>query len=465
MTKPNILFIMTDEQKYDTLSFVNPTIHTPNLDALIEQSVFFNNAYCSNPSCVPSRAAIMTGKYPTVCQCPTYISMLPDTEKTYMTRLQESGYYTAVVGKQHFAGATVAKGYDYECIVDGHFPTTIPEDIGAYLDFLKEEGVTDLAALSDDSLIVGGKWLGKVEHHIDHFIGEKGRTWLAGHIDKTKNDPDAKPWYMTLSFPGPHQPFDGEGTPYADQYDLADMAHHGATSEARKTKPPHFEKLNPLAYVDNYDEETFLKTKRSYYANMSMIDAKVGEVIQMLREKGVYDNTVIIYSTDHGDFMGEFGLTTKAQYLSEALMRVPLFVKPAIKDFKGVCVDDYVTNIDIASTCLSQAGAVTQICDGMENHPYDAYWSDAPVTPRDHLFLEAHNMKAIIEQGIKTIYYVNRPYGELYDLNKDPYETINLWDDAAYQSHKLHALGRIIDQMFVMSPKSKMRWNTKAPEI
>ena len=110
--RPNIIFIMTDQQRYDTMGCVNPKVITPNLDKLIENSVFFENGRCSNPSCVPSRAGIMTGKFPSQCQVPAYISYLPDTEKTFMKRLKENGYYTAVVGKQHFAESTIDKGYD-----------------------------------------------------------------------------------------------------------------------------------------------------------------------------------------------------------------------------------------------------------------------------------------------------------------------------------------------------------------
>ncbi len=456
---------MTDEQKFDTFTCVNPIMKTPNLNKLIEQSVFFNNAYCSNPSCVPSRAAIATGKYPTLCECPVYIGMLPKEEKTFMARLQESGYYTAVIGKQHFAGSQIARGYDYECIVDGHFATANKNEIKPYLDYLTAQSVTDFSALSDDSLIIGGEWKSDLRYHIDSFIGEKGRKWLAQHIDKTKQDIAAKPWFTVISFPGPHQPYDCEGTKYSDLYSLDDMAHSGAPKEARKAKPPHFEKLNPLAYVDKYDENAFRKTKRSYYANMSLIDEKIGEIISMLKEKGEFDNTVIIYTTDHGDFMGEFGLVSKAQYLSEALMHVPLFIKPAIKNFKGFTVDDYVTNIDIASTCLTLVGAKEQICDGMENHPYTVYWGDDDYKKRDYIYMEAHNMKAVIENGIKTVYYVSRDYGELYDLNIDPLETTNLWNDGKYQNAKLQALGKIINKMFKLLKNSNMKWNTLAPEI
>lgn len=464
MKRPNILFLMTDEQKFDTLGCVNPLIKTPNLDKLVENSVFFNNAYCSNPSCVPSRAAIVTGKYPTACQCPTYISILPKDEVTFMAKLQELGYYTAVVGKQHFDASEIYKGYDYECIVDGHSPGAPYENILAYAEYLKGEGVYK-TKLCDNKLICGSEWIGKIEHHIDYFIGEKGKEWLGAHIDETKQASNPKPWFMTLSFPGPHQPYDCEGTAYADLYDLEDMTLEQSNVGDLETKPPHYKQLNPKAYIDQYDKETYQKTKRSYYANMSLIDEKIGEVIAMLKEKGEYDNTLIIYSTDHGDFMGDFGLVTKAQYLSEGLMHVPLFVKPPIKDFKGFRVDDLVTNIDIASTCLTVANGADKITDHMENHPYSDYWEQDEVAKRDYLYMEAHDIKGVIEHGIKVLYYVDRQYGELYDLNNDPTERVNLWDDLNYQLAKQKGMARIIDKMFHLTPKSSTLWNVNAPRI
>ena len=139
--RPNIIFIMTDQQRYDTMGCVNSKIITPNLDKLAADSVFFEHGYCSNPSCVPSRAAIMTGKYPSQCEVPAYISCLPETEKTFMKRMKENGYYTAVVGKQHFAGSKIDKGYDFEMIVDAHMPFSPSEQLGVYEDYLKEQGL------------------------------------------------------------------------------------------------------------------------------------------------------------------------------------------------------------------------------------------------------------------------------------------------------------------------------------
>lgn len=460
--RPNILFLMTDEQKYDTFSCINPVIKTPHLDKFIEDSVFFSRAYCGNPSCIPSRAAILTGKFPTACECPTYISKLPPHEVTFMKKLQESGYYTAVVGKQHFAESEIDHGYDYEFIVDGHSPMGDPVEVERYTSYLKNKGI-DPKSLYTGDFIVGGHWTGTAEDYIDSFVGDQGKLWLEEHIAEEQEKP--QPWFFTLSFPGPHQPFDGTGTGFETLYDLKDMERNDTVFADLEQKPPHYKKLNPKAYIDQYPEELFRETKRSYYATMSLIDEKVGEILQMLKDKGEYDNTLIIYSADHGDFMGDFGMTTKAQYLAEALMRVPLIVKPPVVGFHGKTVDNLVTNVDIASTCLVAAQAEDKITEKMENHPYQVFWEEDSVPEQEFLYMEAHDMKGVIVGDIKTVYYVNRPYGELYDLAKDPLERVNLWDDEAYAQEKNKGLSKIIDKMFQLSPKSEMRWNTKAPEI
>lgn len=458
--KPNILFLMTDEQRFDTFGCVNPKVKTPNLDSLIGQSVHFKNAYCSNPSCIPSRAAIVTGKFPTACQCPTYITALPDDEQTFMKTLKENGYYTSVVGKQHFWISQIDKGYNYEQIVDGHSKGAGYEDIKSFVDYLKAEGVFEEESC-EYNLITGGTWKTDIKYHIDDFVGNEGKKWLENHIKSG----DEKPWFFTLSFPGPHQPYDCEGTEFADLYELEDMERNETTLDDLKNKPPHYMHLNPKAYIDKYPEETFRKTLRSYYANMSLIDQKVGEVVKVLKETGQFDNTVIIYSADHGDFMGDFGLVTKAQYLSEGLMRVPLFVKPPIKDYEGKAVEDYVTNINIASTCLTLAGLEDKIQYNMENHPFNEYWEKETVDAEEYLYMEAHDIKGIIENKVKTLYYIERDYGELYDLAKDPLEINNLWNDPDYQIHKCKAMARIINKLHSISPKANIKWNEFAPEI
>jgi len=459
--RPNILFIMTDQQRYDTFSCINNEIKTPNIDKLINDSVFFNNAYCTNPSCVPSRAAIMTGKFPSECETPTYITYLPKHEKTFMKRLQEAGYHTSVIGKQHFGESDIDKGYDYENIIDIHAAYLNNNVSNPYIEYLEENGI-DKKELMDKNLISGGTWLSKDEYHLDYFIGELGKEWIT-NLEEIQKE---KPWFFTLSFPGPHHPYDGEGTSFSEQYDLNNLSKPETDYSDLDEKPKHFKEMDSYShiYLKDFSEETFMKTKRSYYANMSLIDSKVGEVIQLLKDKDMYDNTLIIFTSDHGDFMGDYGLVEKLQCLTDSLMRVPLFVKPPVKDFKGIKIDDPVSNVDIAATCLTAAKA--DIDSKLSNYPYNCYWdSNIDMKVRDHIYMEAGEIKGILKDGIKTVHYMNRDYGELFDLNTDTLERYNLWNDPKYEKHKLTAYRLLVNNMYRAIPRVDMKWNYGTPEI
>ena len=461
--RPNIIFIMTDQQRYDTMGCVNPKVITPNLDKLIENSVFFENGRCSNPSCVPSRAGIMTGKFPSQCQVPAYISYLPDTEKTFMKRMKENGYYTAVVGKQHFAGSKIDKGYDFEMIVDAHMPFSPSEQLGVYEDYLKEQGLNP-KEMYQKTLISGGVWKADIKHHVDNFIGEKGKEWLENRLSVEENQD--KPFFFTLSFPGPHHPYDLEGTKYADMYNLEDMEESESTYEDLEQKGPQFKNMGMYSdiYLKDYTKEQFLRTKRSYYANITLIDEKVGEVIDILKKHNAYDDTVIIYSSDHGDFMGDYGLVEKLQCLEDSLMRVPLFVKPPIAGFSGIRVKEPVVNIDIASTCMELSE--TPLEAPMSDYSFVPYWDKSKeLRIRPYIYMEAGAIRGVLCNGIKTIHYVNRDYGELYDLNKDPLERKNLWNDKDYEDAKLHGYRCMFDSMYKATPGFDTPWNIGTPEI
>lgn len=461
--RPNIIFIMTDQQRYDTMGCVNSKIITPNLDKLAADSVFFEHGYCSNPSCVPSRAAIMTGKYPSQCEVPAYISCLPETEKTFMKRMKENGYYTAVVGKQHFAGSKIDKGYDFEMIVDAHMPFSPSEQLGVYEDYLKEQGLNP-KEMYQKTLISGGVWKADIKHHVDNFIGEKGKEWLENRLSVEENQD--KPFFFTLSFPGPHHPYDLEGTKYADMYNLEDMEESESTYEDLEQKGPQFKNMGMYSdiYLKDYTKEQFLRTKRSYYANITLIDEKVGEVIDILKKHNAYDDTVIIYSSDHGDFMGDYGLVEKLQCLEDSLMRVPLFVKPPIAGFSGIRVKEPVVNIDIASTCMELSE--TPLEAPMSDYSFVPYWDKSKeLRIRPYIYMEAGAIRGVLCNGIKTIHYVNRDYGELYDLNKDPLERKNLWNDKDYEDAKLHGYRRMFDSMYKATPGFDTPWNIGTPEI
>ncbi len=483
--RPNLLFLMTDEQRYDALGYVNPQVHTPNLDALAKESVCFTRAYTANPSCIPARAAIFTGRYPSQCGVPGYMSCLPKKETTFMKLLREGGYYTAVIGKQHFWKSEIERGYDYEDIVDEHEPPvkisdelyegyfglpankTVSDHVSSYVTYLMENGFTEGSQLyrkiSDKGIF---EFFGEEKFHVDSYIGNRGKEWIE------QDAPTDRPWFLTLSFPGPHMPFDGIGLSDAALYDEEELEVPDTDLGDLFEKPPHYldiaKKFGSLdlknhTSPDGMTKEEIRLMKKAYYANMTLIDRKIGEVIALLKKKGLYENTLILFTSDHGDYMGDFGIATKAQYCSEALMRIPFLLKPPVADFTGYEEDSFVSSVEIASTFLTAAGlpvpenisrrSLTQFYrgDGRE------IWPD--------IYMEARDIRAVRDEHYKLIYYQGRDYGEFYDLVADPHEKYNLWDDPAVQKEKARLMCRLADHMISLGENSSQVWNIGAPLI
>jgi arylsulfatase len=465
---PNILFIMTDEQRFDCLGSVNHVVKTPHLDALAREAVTFTRAYTTNPSCVPARAAMITGRYPSKCGVPTYITYLPPSETTFTSLLQKHGYYTAVVGKQHFGDTSIDQGYDYADINDLHGPVgwNVNKDAyPSYMKYLTESCFTHSAQLSEPVNRFSRRWKADVMYHIDDYIGELAKAWLK------EGRPKDQPWYCCVSFPGPHMPFDGSGLPQEEQYRLQDIDLPKTSEKDLDAKPPHFKEQlrtgqgNPGGgHANGMTEEELRQTRMSYYANMTLIDKKIGEIVSLLKETGEYDNTLILFTSDHGDYMGDFGMMGKGQYLSEVLMRVPLIVKPAVSGFRGRAEDAMVFNIDVAATCLSAAGA--PIPENMDSQDVSPFWHCPDETKRrGALYMEAAGLRAVRTEQWKLVHYHGRVYGEMYDLVNDPWEINNLWGNPYYADIKQQLSSVLIDQFIALGKRSHVAWNDDAPSI
>lgn len=461
--KPNILFLMTDEQRFDEIGYANSAVKTPNLDALARESVVFTRAYTSNPSCVPARAAIYAGKYPSQCSAPTFVTYLPVTETTFMKYLQDAGCHTAIVGKQHFGKTDIYRGYDYEDIIDCHAPPGIishETSQNSYHRFLAESGFTKGNELLERDGRFVCRWKAHQKYHIDDFVGEQGRKW----IDEQRST--SKPWYLCISFPGPHSPIDGRGLPHERLYNVDDIDIPVTSLDDLKCKPPHYmSEHGNMGQVDQHISlQEIRETRLAYYANISLIDEKIGRIIQALKDAGEYDDTMIIFTSDHGDFMGDFNRIGKAQYTAEVLMRIPFLIKPPIRDYSGKTESSFISSIDIAATCISQAGA--PIPEDMISRDISYYWdSPGDLDDRESLYMEARNIRTIRTRKWKFSYYQNRPYGELYDMESDPWEKVNLWDDGAYKDVKYELMRKLMDRLIDMGTRSKVHWNKGAPEI
>jgi arylsulfatase A-like enzyme len=450
--RPNILFLMTDEHRSDCIGYSNPAVKTPHLDALARDGVAFTNAYSTSPSCVPARAAIYTGRYPTQSSAPTYITYLPRHETTFMRRLRAAGYHTAAIGKQHFGASDIDRGYDYQDLIDG----TADERGSSYAAHLRSTGVKQ-ANLREPAGRFAFRWKGDPRLHIDDWVGERACRYLREQCPKDR------PWFLTVSFHGPHQPFDGLGLPTENEYAGAAIPKPVATADDLRDKPPHFADLAKRSGALRPDEiETI---RRSYFSKITYIDRKIGQIIEELRARGEYDHTLIVFTADHGDYMGEYGMVYKAQYVSEALMRIPMLAKPPVAGFRGRRETAFVQNFDIAATSLAAAGIALPA--EMSARDLSPFWSagEAGAPRREFCFLDAQGIQGVRDARWKLVHYRDRDYGELYDLTADPYERRNLWNDAGAAQEKVRLRTVLLNHLLAIQPRSGEEWNKGAPKI
>ena len=450
--RPNILFLMTDEHRFDCVGYTNQAVKTPNLDRLAKEGVVFENAYSTSPSCVPARAAIYTGRYPSQCGAPTYITYLPGSETTFMSRLQKAGYHTAAIGKQHFGETDIRHGYDYEDLVDVENASSGPT---SYLTFLAQAGIQP-RQLRKPAGRFASTFLKDQRYHMDDFVGEQAKSWFR------EKRPQDKPWFLTVSFHGPHQPFDGLGLKYESWYRPEEIGLPHTDSSHLAGKPPHFRAQRELC--EGLTAAEIRQMRHSYYSKISMLDDKIGGILDALRATGQYDNTLIVFAPDHGDFMGDFGLVYKAQYLSEVLMRIPMLAKPPVAGYAGRREKAFVHNFDIAPTCLAMAGIESP--PEMSAEDLSKFWRQPEkAVRRSQCFLDGHSLQGVRDDAWKLVHYGGRPYGELYDLKNDPWEKRNLWNDPAARNIKGELHGRLADHLTATTRRSEEEWNRGAPKI
>ena len=424
MDQPNILYIMDDQHRWDYLGSMGADfIKTPNLDRLAKRGVQFTQCTTNSPVCAPARVAVASGMQPHRLGALSNQCYLPRTATTYYQRLRDHGYYVGCVGKLDLAKPNPYNGRDgdrpstymwgfthpVECEGKGHAgKSKIPQ--GPYNYFLQEKGLLD--AFVDDydtrTTTTCHDSVLPTEAFEDTFIGQRSVQW----IEEIPND---FPWHLFVSFVGPHNPFDPP-TEYADKYRNADVP---------PAIPPNFEgKPDWVAgrnLTENMTDEEVAETRRQYCAYIELIDAQIGEILDAVEKKGVLDNTYVIFASDHGEMLGDFGAYLKTMPY-EASLRVPLIVAgPGIEG--GRVSDEPVELIDTNATICDMAGLPPQ--------PNIDAKSLCPVLrgETDHHRTEAiSGLKNFRIIRTKTHKYVDHhnDIPELYDLVNDPQELHNI---------------------------------------
>jgi len=411
----NVIFVLTDDQRYDELAFLNPVLHTPNMDALAREGVHFSNAFVTTSLCSPSRASILTGQMMHNHGVVDNNRPLPKGLKLFPKRLQAAGYQTAYVGKWHMGGEVSEPRPEFDYWVSfpgqGHYyPRT---------------------ALGFPSILnVNGQQVPQ-KGYITDELTDYAIEFLNGRDTE-------KPFFLYLSHKAVHASFEPAAR-HADQYADAQIS-LGESGAANADVPMWVQNQQNSWHGDEFpyhSELPLAEFKRQYHRTLSAVDDSLGRLREWLRDAGLAENTVIVLMGDNGFLFGEHGLIDKRNAYEES-MRVPLLVVAPGLFPRGKTVTGMVANIDIAPTLLELAGVeapahydgesfVSLAVGGGEEQwrrelTYEYYWEfNYPQTPTVFA-LRTERYKYIQYHGVWDT-------EELFDLREDPAEAHNLIED------------------------------------
>ena len=443
MDKPNIILIITDQQRADTIgAWGNGHMVTPAMDELVDRGYSFRNAFCPGATCMSSRAALFTGMYPHN----TGIYSFNDwsAHRTWVHDLKEAGYWCASVGKMHLHSTDVDDGFHERITVEN--PTNFTREQGGADDdwgrFLALNGhqrpnhrnQTDPDWLSK---FQGVAWHLEERFHSDVFIGDSAVAW----IDTYNSD---RPLFLEVGFTGPHEPWDplarhleiyrDAEIPPAVRRDgeLEDNPPEHASHKRWCQETPNEAQID----LDRATPDDIAEMRRHYYGKITTVDEKLGQVMAALKRKGLLENSLVIFCSDHGEMLGDHTQAYK-WLMYDCIVRVPLIICDHRAGGRKGSTDDLVSLMDIGPTILEAAGV--EISGYLEGRSLSAYFEgrEDDVRPREFVFCEDNYEVMLRSRDHKIIYYIGQDYGELYDLRRDPDELYNLWDDPGHAQLKI----------------------------
>ena len=508
--QPNFLYIITDQHRADYLGcYGHPILRTPHIDSLAKQGSRFDNFHVASPVCMPNRASLLTGRFPSIHGLRRNGLHLPTKAYTFADVLKTGGYDTAMIGKSHiqpFTGKALDSPY-----ADAPIPEAVEFETGNWLqedpqswekdpDFWIKTpfyGFDHVDVVTRHSDACAGnyyQWLSSrvedpesirgpqnqlphdyicpqafrtavpEELHPTFYIRDQAQAYLA---DQQRQD---KPFFAFVSFPDPHHPFSPPGK-YWDMYDPDDFR-VDLPYGAHQNPPPHLQYQWQSMQEGRRRDQTekgFMANEREIQEAMAltcgmitMIDDSVGTLLETIRESGLDKNTVVIFNTDHGDYMGDFNLLLKGPEPSRAVTRVPFIWHDPTEATLPV-VDGLASTTDIASTILDRAGLMEY--NGIHGQSLMPLMREG-VAIRENLLIEHEDntgiwgfeepaeSRTLISNQYRMTIYRGQSWGELYDLENDPEETRNLWDNADYQSVQLKLVQELTQRMIDITEKS-----------
>ncbi len=498
--RPNLLLITTDQQRWDSLSlYGEPGYRTPNLDRLARQGVCFDRAYCPSPVCTPARVSMLTGKYPT-SHGAYQIGMEPVPAldgPTVASVLTAAGYGTALIGKTHFVARYLEEqhvaghrnpsidgpnpegefwhrfdgpycGFEFVRHCQSHTCDHTPN--AHYRAWLQEEGLNldhlhnprRRQRVPEDSP-QSGKWDIDPEHTQSAWITDEASRWIR------RRETTGKPWFCWASYQDPHPPYVCP-EPYYSKVDMTEVDLGGLREGDIEAKPPFYRRFFSGNYWGDSDDRDFIDPDcpvknipahgrydrvsapepaiRAYIGMCNMTDAFIGRLLEELQEMGALQNTLIIFTSDHGDMLGRHGLWGKGIAAYDDCQRVPGIARwPAGQQRAVGRTGAAFSHVDIMPTFLDAAS--------VEMPPFVQGVSQLPVIRGetecvrdwalvDFLATVKLHQQTLVHDGWKLVVYRHADYGELYDMERDPHQRRNLFEEPESRDVREEMMHRLL---------------------
>jgi arylsulfatase A-like enzyme len=519
MKQPNFLFFITDQHRADYLGCAgHPIVRTPHIDSIANRGTRFEHFYVATPVCMPNRASLLTGRYPSAHGLRYNGCQLSYRASTFTEVLRAGGYRTATIGKSHvqpmtdnppepridpaalgliqeawhddgedydnetpqrYDGNELYRfklpyyGYDHVDMVTGHGYACN----GHYKQWLRAQS-TQADAWCDPN--------NQLPH--DYVCPQAIRTAIPEDLYSTsfirdraidfieRSKDSDQPFFAFVSFPDPHHPFTPPGK-YWDMYDPADFSVDRPYEAHRNPTPPmqwlhaHWKAGTRVSG----GQEAFMAGEQELKEAMAlscgmitMIDDAIGAVIDVLKKSGRYDDTVIVFNSDHGDYLGDYNLLLKGGIMLRSVTNVP-FIWSDPQDRTERRSQALTSTIDLAPTIIERAGLKPYF--GIQGRSLLDSIQGAD-RPRDRLMIEHQDSmtrmgfpkpctaRTLVTPEYRLTVYMGEGWGELYDLAKDPHESCNLWDDLAYRGIRAQLVEAVAQEMMAnidQSPRARLR--------
>jgi choline-sulfatase len=419
---PNILVIMADQMAAPALPFYgHPVVRSPNLDRLAEEGVVFGGAYCSSPLCAPSRASLVTGQLPSRIGAYDNAAAFPASVPTFGHYLRDLGYSTCLCGKMHFIGPDQLHGFEERLTTDIY-----PADFGWAPDWEHPEHRPSWYH-NMLSVVQAGTCLTSNQLDFDEEVAFQA----VRKIYALAREDSGRPFCLFVSFTHPHDPF-AITQEYWDRYHHEEIDLPGVPPIPFDELDAHSQRLHRVCDLGRYrqTEARVRAARHAYYGEISYVDDKVGQLLAALEGAGFADSTIVVFTSDHGEMLGERGMWYKMSFF-EWSARVPLVIH-APGWFAPRRVDQHVSLMDVMPTLVELAAAGRSIdfaerVDGRSLVPFLNGESPQPVSVLGEILCEGALAPILmIRRGRYRYVYAETDAEQLYDLEDDPDELNNL---------------------------------------